>query len=494
MKSDILSALKKLTAEENKKFKLFLQNEYLCRNKQCLLLFNELSKYYPLYIFDLLQKKEIYRKIYGDTPYNDSTYRGLLRALMLSLEDFLLMEDILRSKTEREIKLLNLFNSRNSCEIVSKKLEDLKSVIETDNQGDLSRQFLNLYEFEIFRFNHLEINSNTLHKIEADNSFSYINNANNYLSLYYFIEIVSNYVNLKVQQSMYDSHDEDLDVFFTQADLKRFDKLFEFTDEEYAYLIYKKLFLLYSGKASKQTFLDLKNTVIRHSTKLSKKELHQLNSSMISYCILHKSTMPELSDQLWSLYEFMLLKELYAGEQNQYLNAYLFRSMIFLGLKLGYLSKVKNIIDEYSMKLHPKDISNMKNLGNAYYHYYSGDLKKAKEHAGRVKLNDYAYKYDMKNLLVKIYFEEGEFEQLNSILKCYKEFLRNDKLLNNEIKQSFKYFIFYTEHLAKEIDSGNKEELNFLLNKLNFQNNVYSKEWLLRMYKSVCLEEEYANK
>lgn len=493
MKSDLLTVLKKFSIKENKQFSLFLKNEYLCRNKICYEFFCELLKYYPLYAIGQKQKESIYRQLYPGKEFNESTFRGLVRALMISLEDYLLIEEIRNNECEREVKLLKIYNELNAPEVVSKKLEDIKSVITGNNTGDISRKFLYLYDYEIFRYNHFDVNEKILHKDEADNTFEYLNKANNYISLYYFIEIVSNYVNYRIQQGMYDKHYENLDVVFSAADIKRLDLLFEFTDYEYAYKLYRQLFKLFSENAGKINFFKYKTEFLSIKQQLSKKEMLQHNNMLVSFCIMNKNKIPELADELWALYEFYLANGLYEADNNQYLDTYLFRSIILLGLKHGYYSEVKQIIDKYSVKLHPEDIHNLKNLGNAYFYYYTGDLVKAIDYANKVKLNDYAFKYDIKNLFIKVYFEDGAFNQLNSAIRCYREFLRNDQLMNNEIKQSFKHFIYYTEHLVKEIESGNRQELNFLMDKLVKQNNVYSKEWLIKMYRSVSRHKEYAH-
>lgn len=491
MKSDLITVLKKFSPEDNKQFSLFLKNEYLCRNKNCYEFFNELHKYYPLYVIDQKQKEIIYRHLYPAKEFNESTFRSLVRSLMISVEDYLLIEDIRENSSEREVKLLKILNDKNAADVVSKKLEDIKSIISKDNNGDISKKFLYLYDYEIFRYNYFDANMKVLHKDEADDTFVYMNNANSHLSLFYFVEIVSNFVNYKIQQGMYDNHIEELDVIFLSADLKRLDVLFECTEYEYAYRLYKYLYLLYSEKTSKTSFLRYKSFFLEHTGQLSKKELLQHNNMLISYCIKNKNLIPELADELWGLYQFYLSKELYEADNNHYLDTYLFRSIIFLGLRHGYFSEVKLIIDKFSTKLHPEDSFNLKNLGYAYYYSYTGELKKSMEFANKVKLNDYVFKYDIKNLFVKLYFEDGSFDQLTSTIRCYREFLRNDKLLNQEIKNSFKQYINFTEQLLKQMDNADNIELNYTLDKLQKAPNVYAKDWLEKMYKSVIRKSAY---
>lgn len=494
MKSDLLTVLGRFTAKDNRNFELFLGNEYLCPNKNCIQFFRELLRYHPLYSIEQKQKEIIFANIYGNKDYNDSTFRSLVRSLMISLEDFLLIENIKNNKRGREVSLTKIYHDLKIYDITVKKLDEFRASLENQKHGDLSTHYLYMYDYEILSYNLFDSKNKILHEAEADNTFTLINNANNYLTLYYFIEVVSNYVNYRIQQQMFNKHTESLDVMLTTSDLKRLDVMYKFTEHEYAYLLYKYLFLLFSDKSGKSNFIQYKSLLLENAAKLSTKELLHHNNTLITFCIINKSRIPELADELWKLYGFYLKKELYLADSSHYLDSYMFRSIIFLGLKLGYYSDVKDVVEKFSYKLNPEDITNLKDLGYSYYYYYTGDFRKAKEYAGKVKLNDYAYKYDMKNLLVKIHFEEGAFEQLNSILKCYKEFLRNDKLLNDDIKQSFKHFIFYTEHLAKEIDSGNKQELSYLLDKLNKAQNVYSKDWLAKMYKAVCLQEQYANR
>jgi len=493
MKSDLFTLLSKLTVKENKNFGVFLKNEYLSHNKKCYYFFRELLNYYPLYRIEQEEIETIYRKLYEEKSFHESTFRSLVRSLLISLEDFLVIENLKKNKVEREFKLSKIYYDLNVYGVTVKKMDELKTTLKNLKEGDLSGHFLRLYDYEILNYNLFDTKQKILHKSESDYSFHIIQNANNYMSLYYFIETVSNFVNYKIQQHMYDKHSGALLENLSAPELKRFDLMFKNTDHEYAYLLYKKLYILYSEKADKNIFLDYKTMLFMCSEHLSQKELLNHYNNLITFCIIHKAYIPELADGLWSLYEFYLSKELYISDSSHYLDTYLFRSIVFHGLRLGYYSEVKDIIEKHSYNLNPDDTTNMKYLGNSYLLYYTGNLQKAKEQAEKVKLNDYVFKYDIKNLLIKIYFEEGSFEQLNSTIKCYKEYLRNDEILNEEIKLSFKNFLYYTEHLAKEIDTENTQELNYLLDKLNKHDNVYSKDWLSKMYRSVGMKEAYAN-
>lgn len=485
MKSDLLSILRTLTPEENRKFGLFLDNSYHPHSGLCAAFFKELNSFYPTYLLNIESKKLIFKSIYGSETYKDSTYRGLVRKLMISLIDFLLVEEHLKPGVNKELNITKILNERNVTGIVSRSIQEIDGLIESDPVCDLPARILNLYNAEILKYNFYNTHGKVLHLNEAENTFTHLNNASLKLSLYYFIEMVSNSINVKIQQRMYKQNNPQKYCIMDIDKLPEYDSLFPGTPFEYAYNIYRALLVLFYSESSKKHFLEYKQSVQEASGKLSNAELLQHYKLMISFCIQNKSEIPELTDELWRLYRLILDKELFMEGNSQYIDTYLFRSIVILGLRLGYYSEVKAILKKFSIYVHPNDSMNLENLGYAYYYYYTGKYDKALGHTSKVELNDFIFKYDLKNLLVRIYFETAAFEQLSSTTRCYREFLRNDKLQNPDLKDSFRHFLNFTELLTKHMADKDRTEMMYTFSRLQKSKKVYAKEWLIRMYQNV---------
>lgn len=485
MKSDLLSILRTLTQEENRRFGLFLESSYHPHSGLCAAFFKELSRFYPTYLLDTESKKLIFKSIYGSETFKDSTYRGLVRNLMLSLMDFLLVEEHLKPGVNKELNITKILNERNVTGVVNRSIQEIDQMVESAPNCDLPARMLNLYNAEILKYNFYNTHGKVLHLNEAENTFIHLNSANLKLSLYYFIEMVSNSINIKIQQKMYKQNTPKKYCIIDIDKLPEYDCMFPGTPFEYAYNIYRALLVLFYSETSKEHFLKYKLSVQKASDKLSNSELLQHYKLMISFCIQNKSDIPELTDELWRLYQLILDKELFLEGNSQYIDTYLFRSIIILGLRLGYYSEVRSILNKFSIYVHPNDSMNLENLGYAYYYYYTGNYDKALKHTSKVELNDFTFKYDLKNLLVRIYFETAAFEQLSSITKCYREFLRNDKLQNPDIKDSFRHFLNYTELLTKQMNDKDKTEIMYTYSRLQKSKKVYAKEWLTRMYQNI---------
>jgi len=134
MKSDLISILKTLSLDDLKKLKILLQNNLFCCNKNSYILFEELSKYYPLFEIHEDDKLNIYRNIYGDVPYHDSTFRSLIHSLLYSVEEYLLIQFYKRNFTERNFALLEEFKYRNIDELFLKRIDKSIRILSEGNE------------------------------------------------------------------------------------------------------------------------------------------------------------------------------------------------------------------------------------------------------------------------------------------------------------------------------------------------------------------------
>lgn len=95
-----------------------------------------------------------------------------------------------------------------------------------------------------------------------------------------------------------------------------------------------------------------------------------------------------------------------------YLSVELYRDIIIHGL---YLKQYKwttfEFINKYRSEVRPSQRENLLNYG--YTHYYSnvGNYNKALECYSKIVMNNFVFKYDIKNLVTKMYYEQNIFEE-----------------------------------------------------------------------------------
>lgn len=93
------------------------------------------------------------------------------------------------------------------------------------------------------------------------------------------------------------------------------------------------------------------------------------------------------------------------NEKTPYLDLNLYRSILFLGLNLKSYNEIKNFIDKYSKKVNPAEHINIYRLSYAYLYYELSKYKKTLDNVAKIVINDFIFKYDIKNLMIKIYYD-----------------------------------------------------------------------------------------
>ena len=91
---------------------------------------------------------------------------------------------------------------------------------------------------------------------------------------------------------------------------------------------------------------------------------------------------------------------------------------------------------------------------------------------GDLLINLYA-----KNLLLKIYYELGEFKLLDSFLDAFQIYLRRKKVIASH-KKNYWNMIYYTQKLMK-VNPFNKEAILKLRTRVETEEVLLERKWLL---------------
>lgn len=521
MKSELFSILKKLKPNEIKQLKSFLDNPHFSHNKNLPLLFRNLMKYYPSFEIPEEDKIKIFKIIYGNVKYNDSSIRSLMHLLMLRIEDFIAIEYALTENNSRNISYLK-FLAKGDINITFNKIFNRIEKTLTAQFPFISMESLfTLFEIESIKYNYNTSNNHFLHKKDVTAKTGSFLKSNQYLTLYYFIEQVSDYVNQKIIHQKYECESSELINPATILNIEKLKVLFKQNELFEAFNVYLLLYKMFDN-TEKPVRIEDDSHYIKYSAlvekyfgKMKKEDAAFHVSILISYCLIKKNSEnnPEYSifeNELWRLYWVILEKELYINSKSQYLDIWLYRVILFLGLKLGLFDKVKLLIDKYSGKVkqtelnstekpvlktsqeNQSSVNSMHKLSYAFYYYEIGKIELSLEQIKYVKSTNFILKYDIKNLLIKIYYDLKYYDILQSLIKSYNEFLNNDKILNNNLKEQFQNFIDFIEKLAKYSKKYDVYEIQFDRNKLIKKNSVYEKDWLLERFSTILQNKSHS--
>ncbi len=152
--------------------------------------------------------------------------------------------------------------------------------------------------------------------------------------------------------------------------------------------------------------------------------------------------------------------------------------MITISLRVGEFEWAENFIQEYSEYLSPGIRENARtfNLANLYSHQKRHD--KVIELLRNVEYNDVVYSLGSKLILLRTYYELGEFLALDSLIDSFRIFLRRNKVISKSLKREYNSFLNFVKKLTT-LDSSNPAAIAAFHQRVMSVSSTTPKKWLL---------------
>ena len=131
----------------------------------------------------------------------------------------------------------------------------------------------------------------------------------------------------------------------------------------------------------------------------------------------------------------MLERKLYKEGKIEYLDYELYRDILVHAIRTKRYQWIEKFIEEYSKEGPPNERENMYHYGYARFYFEIFDFKKALYHINKVDTNHAIFKYDYKNLLLRVYYETNDYEGALFLIETYSKLLNSKDILSSSIKR-----------------------------------------------------------
>lgn len=187
----------------------------------------------------------------------------------------------------------------------------------------------------------------------------------------------------------------------------------------------------------------------------------------------------------FDVYKEMLKYNAYTVNDGEYFNLVTFRNIVLVALRLGETEWLKDFLKNYTDELKPEYRENMLNLYNGYLIFEEGRFEEALKLVNKVRYDVFAYKLDIKNILLKIFYELNFFEEAFSLADSYKHFLENTKEFSEPYKLQYRNFIRIYIWLLRAKSSGEDKNIGTVLSNIRKTKALAGKDWLLKKAKEL---------
>jgi hypothetical protein len=410
-----------------------------------------------------LNKESVFNLIFEKKKaFNDLLLRQTMSDLTQAIRDFLIYKTLKNSNLEH-VLLAKALQYKNADRLLEKELTD--AIKANDSQ------ILRHGEYHFNRFQLLKEDSSQRNRRQRSGDLR-LQEVSEELTHFYVVELLKQACSMLSHQTMTKR----------QYDLPLLDVILEkiengtlaSTPSVSAYFhAYKCL----SDNSQTIDFQQLKNIIIEKWQIFPKEELRDLYLLTINFCIKKLNQGEEhYNFEALDIYKTGLQNE--ALLENKQLSPFTYNNILRLAIKTKNWDWAAFFLEEYKNKLPSRERDNYFKYNLALFLFRQKNYEKAMILLQEVSLKEVLYNLDARQMLMRIYFELGEWQALDSLLDSFKVYLHRQNDISYH-RESYQNLIKFTQKLLKT-DLKNQKLCEILRGQIEETKLVTEKEWLLK--------------
>ncbi len=241
--------------------------------------------------------------------------------------------------------------------------------------------------------------------------------------------------------------------------------------------IYQNVIRCLTEPDEEQHFADLMASLEKSAGKLTKEDLRECYYIAQNYCAFKiNQGKTEYYKEVFLLFKRNITENLLLEDEQ--LSEGVYKNIITASLRVGEFDWAEDFISEYAEFL-PSNIrenARVFNLANLYSHQKRHN--KVIELLRNVEYNDVVYSLGSKLILLRTYYELGEFLALDSLIDSFRIFLRRNKVISKSLKREYNSFLNFVKKLTT-LDSSNPAAIAAFQQRVMAVSSTTPKKWLL---------------
>jgi hypothetical protein len=410
-----------------------------------------------------LTKERLFAKIFPKEAFDDARLRQTMHFLQTAIEEYFFYIKIKEEPFRETITLVNVYQERKLDKLYEKAIKKLEE------------------EYEAFPFKddeHLE--KGYLIVKEKSNR---INEKSRATKLHYqemSDSLENTFIARKIKLAcVMLSHQR---VYKTEYDLGLIDALMEYVRNKKELLeipiikVYYHLYNLFRYPDEETHYFEVKQALEDYTHLFKPAERSDLYLIAINYCIGKMNTgVQKFQREVFEMYKKGI--EFHFLIINGVVNQLDFRNIVTIGTTLKEFDWVSNFIEKYQGFLALEYRENFVQFSLAKLHFERGDYDQAQRLLIQFDIDDVLINLSAKSMLIKIYYEEGEINTLESLLESLRTYINRKKSITYH-KIIYNNLIRFTKKLVR-LPPRNKALKERLRKQIEEANPLPERKWLL---------------
>ena len=411
-----------------------------------------------------LAKERIFKKLFPKEEYDDPRFRQTIHFLAKAVEDFLIYQEMTADEVRATTSLASVFRKRGLEKLFNKTIKNAKDLHEKSpfrNAGFQQHEFNIQLEEYAAKENKKRTAEMNLQELTNALDVTFIANK---LKYSYLMQ-----AHKTVYKTDYDFGTlESILLYVRETPLMKIP----------AISIYYHGLMAQLKKEEEQHFENLKNEIFKNIQLFPQSEARDIYLMAINYLIGKiNSGSATAYRELFELYKHGLQTNVFI--ESGIISRFTFMNIVNLGLKLNEYEWIESFIEKHKSNLSTAHRENIVHFCFANLAYTKKDYSKAMQLLNQAEFNDTLMNLNAKNMLVKMLYEENEFDTLESLLSSMRTYLTRKKVMGYH-KGFITNFIKLTQKLLK-VQPYNKPQIAKLRTEIEQAKPMASTErdWLL---------------
>lgn len=464
--TQLIAVLTTLDKKERLEFSKWLQSPFFNTRQDVIQLFDYLIAGNHLREDKFLDKERVFRKVYRDEPYDDAKLRQVNHFLLKQLENYLAYREICNDPYNLPIALLKVYRKRR----LEKAFHKAFGSLIRSGLGQTRLDGAGLKHASEMRAEYTVLMGTVVDRTkdvglqESLDAFDV-----------QFIAEMLKYAgearsHEKVVRRKYESRLLEPVLEAVRAD----ESLLEYpaiTIYYYIYLIQTK-----PEAESEPDYYALRRAIDQHGDLFSPTEQRDIYLMALNYCIakMNKGFTPfvrEAFEILQHSIESKIIMEKGVLSRWTYLNAAL------IALRLKEYDWVEQLIERYTSYLDEQHQQNFSNFCRAKLLVERKQYRDAMPLLVQFEPSDYLLNLNAKSMLLKMFYEQDEWDALDSLLESMRIYLKRKEVIGYH-KANYQNIVRYTKKLAR-INPFDKEQVTEFKGEVESASPLTERAWLL---------------
>lgn len=478
--SKIISILRKLNSRERNRFREYVRSSFFNKHKGLVKLCDYIFEYSPSFQHEHLGQKAAFEALFPDEKYSEQHIYTLASNLLELMNAFLSQLEF--EENQMEQKRYSLFALRKRQE--SKQWHSVKKQYEIISLKKLKKDAASILESKMF---HDELNAEFISKQLREEDQN-LQQSSDLLDSYYFAEklrlacdiksrnlvIKANYNSFELD-SIIEIIDRNYDKFMRIPAIEVYRNILHFFDEDKD-IAYDKIL----------------TTIKSNLSYFSEAEIKTQFDFAINYVIrmLNKGEAKWYREFL-ELHRYLLKNEILLSDGK--LPEWDFKNIVTVALRANETDWVEAFINEYKNWLPENVRENAYVYNMAAFCMEAGRYRESMQLLQKVDFTDESYQLGAKIILLKSYYELGEYEAGINLIRTFKRLVERSKTLSayrqksnlNMLKVAARLFKFQFEF--EYVGTAKIRRIKKLIKTdLDTLEPVANHEWLSEKFAEIC--------